>query len=122
MIESGVYVYVGSANIRKPYLRILRHLSKNFEKPLWHIDYITINCQPKLGILCYGINENSMWEYVVKHKDMFTPYLKRFGASDTPYHYTHLFKVVLKDLNVCETIVKTLLRSKTCSYIEVVFP
>jgi len=122
-IERGTYLYVGSANIKRPYLRVIRHLTKNFKKPKWHIDYITINCQPKLGVLCYGIDENFMWDYIVKHDHIFTPYVKGFGASDTPHHNTHLFKVVSTDvINSYNAVVKTFLKLKACSHIEFLTP
>lgn len=91
-LNKGYYIYIGSSNIRKPYLRVLRHLMRGAKKIKWHIDILTVVCEPIAGLLRRGVSEDllyrtfSSWERV-------TPFAKGFGCSDYRSHFTHLFNI-----------------------------
>lgn len=91
-LGSGYYVYLGSANIKQPYLRVLRHFMKSGKKLKWHIDYLTVACEPVSALLCSGVSENTLYE-ILKRLDYLVPSVKGFGCSDYgKVHETHLFK------------------------------
>ncbi|MEM1603340.1 MAG: DUF123 domain-containing protein [Zestosphaera sp.] len=91
-LSKGYYVYVGSANIKRPYLRVLRHLIKGSKKLKWHVDYLTEACEPVSALLCSGVHEKTLYE-VLMNSDRMTPSIKGFGCSDyRRVHETHLFK------------------------------
>jgi Uri superfamily endonuclease len=91
-LSSGYYVYLGSANIKQPYLRVLRHFIRGGKKLKWHIDYLTVACDPAGALLCSGVSENTLYE-ILKRLDYLVPSVKGFGCSDyRGTHETHLFK------------------------------
>lgn len=120
-LTKGYYTYLGSSNIQKPYLRVLRHLMRGAKKIRWHIDSLTMVCKPIAGLVCIGAGEDllyrtfSSWEHV-------TPSVKGFGCSDCRSHLTHLFNVRgFAGENVYEVV--KLVMQKTlslCSGIELV--
>lgn len=119
-IEPGYYLYIGSANIKRYYLRVLRHFTK-VKKLRWHIDYLSSNngVEVTLGICCYeGLSEDSLYKLVI-HSSMSifcSPYIKGFGCSDTS-HLTHLFKC-----NKLSKVLKEIIKyfSSKCKYVEII--
>ncbi len=99
-IEKGIYIYVGSANLRNPMKRILRHFRKT--KGLrWHIDYLTTSCTTFASILIRGLTEADTYGILEKLTQKrasagelkVRPSIRRFGTSDNLRHKTHLFRV-----------------------------
>ncbi len=90
--NSGYYVYVGSARVFRPYIRILRHFLKE-KRRWWHIDYLTSEeyVEVVLGLILYGVSESSLYSYLARVRS-FEPVAPGFGASDSPDHVTHLFR------------------------------
>ena len=99
-VRKGIYIYLGSANIRNPITRVIRHFRKN-KKLRWHIDYLTIGCAAQASLIIEGLTEAEAYETLInlsrmerKVEDLIIkPSLKGFGSSDTPRHITHLFEV-----------------------------
>ena len=89
-LSKGEYIYIGSANIRRPYLRIHRHMVKR-KKVKWHIDYLTINPSVaiNLGVICYDLSEDMLYSIVL---NFFRPTIKGFGCTDSKKHLSHLFR------------------------------
>ncbi len=91
--EPGTYIYIGSANVKNPLARVLRHFRKD-KKIKWHIDYLTTAPEVRIqvAITCYGLAEDSIYEVMLKQ-----PYvsvaLRKFGSTDRRGHLTHLFKL-----------------------------
>ncbi len=91
-LSRGYYIYVGSANIKRPYLRVVRHLMKSGKKLRWHVDYLTRVCDPVGALLCGGVREETLYEILVS-SDYVTPSVEGFGCSDyRGTHKTHLFR------------------------------
>ncbi|MEM0037687.1 MAG: DUF123 domain-containing protein [Zestosphaera sp.] len=91
-ITKGYYIYVGSSNIRKPYLRVLRHLMRSVKKIKWHVDTLTTVCNPVAGLVCGGVSEDLLYRAFSSWGHA-TPLAKGFGCSDYRDHYTHLFSI-----------------------------
>ncbi|MGC8975688.1 MAG: DUF123 domain-containing protein [Thermoprotei archaeon] len=120
-LSMGHYAYIGSANIKRPYLRVLRHLMKGSKKLKWHIDYLTKACNSVGALLCSGIDENTLYEILIK-SDYVKPSIKGFGCSDYKgIHETHLFKFN-KDVESLNEIISyfALMLSKYCVEIEII--
>ncbi len=92
LLNEGYYVYLGSAGIRRPYLRVLRHLAKVRKKVRWHVDHLTTACTALAGVICRGLDENTLYGIVSEQREI-TPLARGFGSSDYRGHYSHLFKV-----------------------------
>lgn len=92
-LERGYYVYVGSACVVRPYLRVLRHFSSS-KKVRWHIDYLTLGSfsKPLLGVVLYGVSEEALYQAISKQVEV-RPAVPKFGTTDRRNHVTHLFKV-----------------------------
>lgn len=119
-LSEGYYAYVGSANIKRPYLRVLRHLLKNNKKLKWHIDYLTEVCEPISALLCSGVSENALYEILID-LDYVIPSIKGFGCSDYKgVHETHLFKFS-DDIKSLQEIMNRLtsILKELCDEIEV---
>jgi Uri superfamily endonuclease len=97
VLERGYYTYVGSANIGRPYLRVLRHLMKD-KKVRWHVDVLTSSpvVSSILAVLAYGVSEELLY-LALASQALFVPVARGFGASDSKNHITHLFKVDVSD-------------------------
>lgn len=120
-LSRGYYIYVGSANIKRPYLRVLRHLTKGSKKLKWHIDYLTKACDSVGALLCSGIDENTLYEILIK-SDYVKPSIKGFGCSDYKgIHETHLFEFS-KDVESLNEIISYFasLLSRYCAEIEII--
>lgn len=120
-LSKGYYVYVGSANIKRPYLRVIRHLVKGDKKLKWHVDYLTEACDPISALLCGGVHENALYE-ILASTDHVIPSIKGFGCSDyRGIHETHLFKLDVNAGSLYEVIsyLASVLRIH-CDRIEVV--
>mgnify|MGYP000194438523 CR=1 FL=1 len=89
-LARGRYIYIGSANLWRPYLRLHRHMIKR-KKVKWHIDYLTINpnVNVQYGVLCYNMSESSLYIILIK---LFKPVIKGFGCTDRKKHVSHLFE------------------------------
>ncbi|MCX8184208.1 MAG: DUF123 domain-containing protein [Sulfolobales archaeon] len=98
-LEWGYYVYVGSAHISRPYLRISRHLTP-YKRARWHIDYLTLSdfAKPLIGVVLYGVSEDSLYQAISRQRRI-QPAIPKFGASDRKDHVTHLFKVESTNLS-----------------------
>lgn len=121
LISKGYYVYVGSANIKRPYLRVIRHLAKGGKKLKWHVDYLTEVCDPISALLCSGVHENTLYE-ILANTDHVTPSIKGFGCSDyRRTHETHLFKLDVNARSPHDVIsyLTSILRIR-CGRVEVV--
>lgn len=93
LLSRGYYAYVGSANIKRPYLRVIRHLVRGSKKLKWHIDYLTEVCDPTGALLCSGVHESTLYEILLNERNV-TPSIKGFGCSDyRRTHETHLFRL-----------------------------
>ncbi len=115
ILDPGFYLYIGSARIKRPYLRVLRHKVK-VKKIKWHIDYITSKDYTKcVGIICYGMNEDELYD-MLNSLSSVKPIIKGFGTSDRRNHISHLFK--LKSLAYINDILKRLFIS--CDSVEMV--
>lgn len=92
VLEKGYYVYVGSARLARPYLRILRHFSPS-KRLRWHIDYLTSHesVRPVAAVILYGVPEDSLYDSLFGSR-AFEPAVPRFGATDRRGHSTHLFR------------------------------
>jgi len=92
-LDSGYYIYVGSARVSKPYVRVLRHFLKE-KRRWWHVDYLTSEERVEivLGIILYGVSEDSLYRHLVK-AGSFEPVALGFGVSDFRDHLTHLFRL-----------------------------
>ncbi len=90
--DSGYYIYVGSARVSKPYVRVLRHFLKE-KRRRWHVDYLTSeeHVEVVLGLILYGVSENSLYRCLARVWS-FEPVAPGFGASDFQDHLTHLFR------------------------------
>jgi len=90
-LARGRYIYIGSANLWRPYLRLHRHMIKR-KKVKWHIDYLTINPDVNIqcGVLCYNMSENKLYNILIK---LFKPIIKGFGCTDCKKHISHLFEL-----------------------------
>lgn len=99
-IKEGIYIYVGSANLRNPIRRVLRHFRRT-KRLRWHIDYLTSSCTALASIIINGLTEADTYgvlEELTQGRDSseelrIRPSIKKFGASDNINHKTHLFKV-----------------------------
>jgi len=112
----GMYLYVGSANIRNPITRVLRHFSKG-KKMHWHVDYLTEKCTPLLASLCFGRGEDYLYDLLVS-LDEVKPAVLGFGSSDKVLHKTHLFKLLTEGSTAIIPLIDALV--KTCSRVEVI--
>ncbi len=119
-VDPGYYLYIGSANIKRYYLRVLRHFTK-VKKLRWHIDYLSItnNVKATLGVCCYsGLSEDILYKLMIysRLRDFCVPYIKGFGCSDTT-HLTHLFKC-----NELSKVLKEIINyfSSKCKYVEII--
>ncbi len=112
----GMYLYVGSANIRNPVTRVLRHFGKG-KKMHWHVDYLTEKCIPFLASLCFGRGEDYLYDLLVS-LDVVKPAVLGFGSSDRVLHKTHLFKLLAEDSTAIVSLIDTLV--KTCNRVEVI--
>jgi len=86
LFEKGEYLYIGSAKggFRK---RTMRYFTKIKHKK-WHIDYLLEYAEPK-GIFFFEdyFDEENL---ALTTENLYDPYIKGFGASDT-HSKTHLF-------------------------------
>ncbi len=116
-LNEGVYAYVGSAKVKRPFTRVLRHYLTR-KKLKWHIDYITTSEYVKsiISILCYDLSEDSMYRLV---RTLAVPAIKGFGATDVRDHITHLFRIHDYHRFILN-IIKYLLNR--CKYLEFVVP
>jgi len=112
----GMYLYVGSANIRNPITRVIRHFSKG-KKMHWHVDYLTEKCVPFLASLCFGRGEDYLYDLLVS-LDEVKPAVLGFGSSDKVLHKTHLFKLLTEDSTAIIPLIDALV--KTCNRVEVI--
>jgi len=89
----GFLAYVGSANIRRPYLRVLRHCRKR-KRVRWHIDYITVRGDVRVwgALILSGVTEEEVYNALLGIKGV-EPYVKGLGCSDSVSHVTHVFQV-----------------------------
>lgn len=120
-LSKGYYAYVGSANIKRPYLRVIRHFMKSGKKLKWHVDYLTKVCSPVSAILCGGVSEDALYE-ILTSLDRVTPSIRGFGCSDyRSTHETHLFKFdkSVKSLNKIVGYLISILKVR-CNEIEIV--
>ncbi len=115
-LRRGRYLYVGSANIRNPVTRVLRHFSKT-KKIHWHIDYLTEKCIPLLALLCFGQGEDHLYNILVS-LDKVKPAILGFGSTDKVIHKTHLFKLLAEGLVTIISMINMLV--KTCECVEVI--
>ncbi len=92
-LASGYYAYVGSANISRPYLRVLRHF-KRAKRSRWHIDYLTSSSEARVlgGIVLYGVSEDSLYAAALGSESLEAAF-PRFGSTDRRSHVTHLFRI-----------------------------
>ncbi len=122
-IRKGPYAYVGSARLKKPIMRVHRHL-KSTKKIKWHIDHLLKHCDTSLALLLYGVGEDELYEMF--YSDIFNevaPVIKGFGASDKPDHYTHLFRVRSnKWLHFVKSLISELLKMDRLCFMEIVLP
>ena len=118
VLEPGFYVYIGSANIRKPLIRIQRHFKKS-KKIRWHVDYLTTSLfvEVTAAIVCSGLTEDCMYETILSDKN-FVAVAKGFGATDRRHHVTHLFKVKGEVKDALKHVIRKL--TETCRAIELV--
>jgi len=114
-LSKGTYAYVGSANMRSPITRVLRHFSKS-KKVRWHVDYLTKKCSPFLALICFGVGEDSLYDILTSLKGVETA-IPRFGSTDKSFHRTHLFRLSAEG-SVILSLVNALI--KTCNGVEVV--
>ncbi len=114
--KPGTYIYIGSANVKNPLARVLRHFKKN-KKIKWHIDYLTTAPEVRIitAIVCYGLTEEAIYN-IISHLVFASAVAKRFGSTDCRKHSTHLFKLSRKH-DILHLINKL---SKQCKFIEVV--
>ncbi len=126
-LPRGIYVYVGSSNIKKPVLRVHRHFRRS-KKIKWHIDYLTLRCDPILSIMVHGCSEDDLYNYLISQKDRFRVAVKEFGSTDKRGHITHLFtpkgaevtdKIVI--LDIINNLISNVSKLPCCSMVEVVF-
>jgi len=91
-LDRGYYVYVGSARIPRPYVRVLRHFLRGKRK-WWHVDHLTSEecVEVVLGLVLYGVSEDSLYRCLAE-AGPFEPAAPGFGASDSRDHLTHLFR------------------------------
>ncbi len=115
-LRRGTYLYVGSANIRNPVTRVLRHFNRG-KKIHWHIDYLTEKCIPLLALLCFGQGEDYLYDALVS-LDKVKPAILGFGSTDRVLHKTHLFKLLTEGLVAIISLIGTLV--KTCNCVEVI--
>ena len=115
-LRRGTYLYVGSANMRNPITRVLRHFSKS-KKMHWHIDYLTEKCIPLLALLCFGQGEDYLYDVLVS-LDKVKSAILGFGSTDKVIHKTHLFKLLAEDLAAIFSLINALV--KTCDCVEVI--
>lgn len=115
-LRGGTYLYVGSANIRNPVTRVLRHFSKG-KKIHWHIDYLTEKCIPLLALLCFGQGEDYLYDVLVSLNRV-EPAVLGFGSTDRVLHKTHLFKLLTEGLMTTVSLIDALV--KTCNCVEVI--
>lgn len=121
LLNDGYYVYLGSADIRRPYSRVLRHLARVRKKIRWHVDHLTTACTALAGIICRGLDENTLYR-ILSGREEITPLARGFGSSDYREHYSHLFKVETSsggDHGILEFLRVTTLSS--CEDVELVF-
>ena len=114
--RKNMYVYVGSANLRNPIARVLRHFSK-CKKKHWHIDYLTEKCDPFLALLCFGCSEDHLYEMLESFNNV-KPAVLGFGSTDKAPHKTHLFEVMHRGNQVIKFLFNTLV--KTCDCVDVI--
>ncbi|MCD6428991.1 MAG: GIY-YIG nuclease family protein [Desulfurococcales archaeon] len=114
--KPGTYIYIGSANVKNPLARVLRHFKKN-KKIKWHIDYLTAAPETRImtAIVCYGLTEEAIYD-IVSRLVFVSAAAKRFGSTDRRKHLTHLFKISRKYylLHLINEL------SRRCEFIEVV--
>ena len=118
-LPKGYYAYIGSANIKRPFSRILRHYASR-KRVKWHIDYITTTQRTEnlLSIICYDIDEERLYRFVM-NLNLCKPFIRGFGSTDRKGHTTHLFIVH----NVEEfTMTVTYHLLGMCNSIELVLP
>jgi len=115
-LQKGAYLYVGSANLKKPITRVLRHFNRN-KKIHWHIDHLTKKCDSLLALLCFGIDENTLYE-ILKSFNKVVPAVPKFGSTDKILHKTHLFKLLVRELTAVSSLTEMLV--KICSYVEII--
>jgi len=109
----GVYAYIGSANIKDPVKRILRHFSRE-KRIRWHVDYLTLKCRPLKAAVFFGFSEEELYDTIIKKlAKHFTPYIAGFGSSDKPHHYTHLFILRTSPDDALNRVVATVKQRKT---------
>jgi len=91
-LDSGYYIYVGSARVSKPYVRVLRHFLKE-KRRWWHVDYLTSgeSAEVVIGLILYGVSEDSLYRCLTR-VGSFEPVAPGFGTSDFRNHLTHLFR------------------------------
>ncbi len=116
-LEKGAYMYVGSANLKNPITRVLRHFNRYKKKVHWHIDHLTEKCDPLLALLCFGIGEDNLYD-MLESFDKVEPVISGFGSTDKVLHKTHLFKLLTQELTVVNSLISVLV--KICSCIEVI--
>ncbi len=122
-LEPGTYVYVGSANLRSPLKRVLRHFTKG-KRVRWHIDMLTEKCCSLYALLAYGLGEDGMYELMMNF-NWARAIVPGFGSTDKKQHITHLFKAGVGHAGPEEVITELLGRiltaySRRCSMLEIV--
>jgi Uri superfamily endonuclease len=82
-LQTGIYVYIGSAHGPGGLSARLGHHLKPTGKPHWHIDYLRAHANPEGAWYCY---DSRPWEHVWAECIGMLPGasipLARFGASD----------------------------------------
>ncbi len=118
VLDPGFYIYIGSANIRNPLARILRHFRKR-KKIKWHIDFLTNapSIEVIAAIMCYGLTESLIYDLIIS-QDRFVTAARRFGSTDQKHHITHLFKIKGEPAIVLRCTINQLKR--LCRIIELV--
>ena len=106
LLPPGTYVYVGSANLKNPLKRVLRHFAKG-KRIRWHIDKLTEKCQPLYAVLAYGVSEDDMYGLLVR-LDQAQVAVPGFGSTDKRRHITHLFRIIEQCLDP-EKVLSTLI-------------
>ncbi|MCS7099799.1 MAG: DUF123 domain-containing protein [Sulfolobales archaeon] len=119
-LERGYYIYLGSACVARPYLRVLRHFSSS-KKARWHIDYLTLSgfSKPLLGVVLYGVSEEALYQTISRQVEI-RPALPKFGTTDRRNHTTHLFKVERTSILSLVSKILVLARSLGPDLVEIV--
>ncbi|MCD6428457.1 MAG: GIY-YIG nuclease family protein [Desulfurococcales archaeon] len=117
VFEPGTYIYIGSANVKNPLARVLRHFKRN-KRVKWHIDYLTSAPEARVttAIVCYGLTEEAIYS-TISQLEFVSVTVRGFGSTDCRKHATHLFKLERRKCSI-QHLVNLL--SEQCKYVEAV--